>query len=55
MKTNIEFINGKRVGIKEDPMKEGIIEIRQGVKGLDLGENKYAMAYIRVVDEMHYF
>ena len=51
----IKFIPGNRAGIKEDPEKEGIIEVRPGVKGLNLGAKKYAMAYIRVVDEYHYF
>lgn len=54
-KKKIEFIPGKRAGVKEDPSMEGIIEVRPGTKGIDLGENKYAMAYIRVLDEKHYF
>ena len=51
----IRFVPGNRVGIKEDPSKEGIIEVRPGIKGLNLGAKKYAMAYIRVIDECHYF
>lgn len=50
----IEFIPGKRAGIKEDWTMEGIIEVRPGTKGIDLGEHKYAMAYVRVLDESHY-
>lgn len=53
---SVKFIPGKRAGIKEDPLKEGIIEVRPGTKGIDLGENKYyAMAYIRVLDDRHCF
>lgn len=52
---SIKFIQGKRAGIKEDPLKEGIIEVRPGTKGIDLGEKKYAMAYIRVLDDRHCF
>ena len=54
MKNTIKFILGNRAGIKEDPAKAGIIEVRPGTKGVDLGEKKYAMAYIRVLDENHY-
>ena len=54
MRQTIKFIPGNRAGIKEDPVKAGIIEVRPGVKGLDLGEKKYAGAYIRVLDEHHY-
>lgn len=54
MKKAIKFIPGNRAGIKEDPIKAGIIEVRPGVRGLSLGEKKYAMAYIRVLDEHHY-
>lgn len=55
MRKAVNFIPGKRAGIKEDPLKEGIIEVRPGTKGIDLGERKYAMAYIRVLDEEHCF
>lgn len=55
MRTKIKFIPGNRAGIKEDPAKEGIIEVRPGTKGIDLGDKKYEMAYIRVLDENHYF
>ena len=55
MRKRIEFIPGKRAGIKEDPNKEGIVEIRPGTYGIDLGEKRYALAYIRVLDENHYF
>lgn len=51
----VKFIPGKRAGIKEDPAKEGIIEIRPGTKDIDLGEKNYAMAYIRVLDDRHCF
>ena len=54
MKKTIKFIPGNRAGIKADPIKAGIIEVRTGVRGLSLGEKKYAMAYIRVLDEHHY-
>ena len=50
----IKFIPGNRAGIKEDPIKAGIIEVRPGIRGLSLGEKKYEMAYIRVLDEHHY-
>jgi len=52
---SVKFISGKRAGVKEDPLKEGIIEIRPGTDGIDLGEKKYAMAYIRVLDDQHCF
>jgi len=52
---SVKFIPGKRAGVKEDPLKEGIIEVRPGTKGIDLGEKKYAMAYIRVLDNLHCF
>ena len=52
---SVKFIPGKRAGVKEDPLKEGIIEVRPGTKGIDLGEKKYAMAYIRVLDDQHCF
>ena len=52
---SVKFIPGKRAGVKEDPLKEGIIEVRPGTKGIDLGEKKYAMAYIRVLDDRHCF
>ena len=55
MRTKINFIPGNRAGVKEDPTKEGIIEVRPGTKGIDLGDKKYAMAYIRVLDDRHYF
>lgn len=51
----VKFIPGKRAGAKEDPTKEGIIEVRPGTNGIDLGEEKYAMAYIRVLDARHCF
>ena len=52
---NIKYIPGNRAGMMMDPLKEGIIEIRPGVRGLSLGDKKYVMAYIRVLDEDHYF
>ena len=52
---SVKFISGKRAGVKEDPLKEGIIEVRPGTEGIDLGEKKYAMAYIRVLDDQHCF
>ena len=52
---SVKFIPGKRAGVKEDPLKEGIIEVRYGTEGIDLGEKKYAKAYIRVLDEQHCF
>ncbi len=55
MKKRIMYIQGKRAGIKEDPNKDGIIEIRPGTAGIDLGDELYAMAYIRVLDENHCF
>lgn len=50
----IKFIPANRAGLIVDPAKYGIIEVRPGVKGLNLGEKKYAGAYIRVMDEHHY-
>lgn len=55
MSRSVKFIHGKRAGVEEDPAKEGIIEIRPGTKGIDLGEKNYAMAYIRVLDAHHCF
>lgn len=52
---SVKFIPGKRAGVKEDPLKEGIIEVRPGTEGIDLSEKKYAMAYIRVLDNRHCF
>lgn len=56
MKSTIKFIPGNRAGITVNPKKAGIIEIRKGLKGINLGDQKYpyAMAYIRVLDEHHY-
>lgn len=51
----VKFISGTKAGIKEDPEKEGIIEVRPGTKGINLGNEKYAMAYIRVLDGCHCF
>lgn len=50
----IKFIPGNRAGFREDPDKSGIIEVRPGTKGVDLGDKKYEVAYIRVLDEYHY-
>lgn len=55
MGKRIMYIQGKLAGIKEDPDKEGIIEVRPGTAGIDLGDKRYAMAYIRVLDENHCF
>ena len=54
MGSSVKFIPGNRAGITEDPIKAGIIEVRPGTKGIDLGEQRYGMAYIRVLDEFHY-
>lgn len=52
---SVKFVPGKKAGVKEDPLKEGIIEVRPGTKGIDLGEKKFALAYIRVLDDRHCF
>lgn len=54
MKNTIKFIPGNRAGIAVNPEKDGIIEVRPGTKGINLGERKYAMAYIRVLSEHKY-
>ena len=54
MKNTIKFIPGNRAGIAVNPEKDGIIEVRPGTKGINLGERKYAMAYIRVLNEHKY-
>lgn len=54
MKSAIKFIPGNRAGIAVNPEKDGIIEVRPGTKGINLGERKYAMAYIRVLNEHKY-
>lgn len=42
------FIESSRVLIKQDPEKEGIIELRKGLDGLSLGDQKYGQVRIRV-------
>lgn len=54
MSKKIKFLPGNKVGMTENPDKAGIIEVRPGTKGIDLGEKKYAAAYLRVLDEEHY-
>lgn len=55
MGKRIMYIQGKLAGIKEDPNKAGIIEVRPGTAGIDLGDKRHMMAYIRVLDENHCF
>lgn len=45
---NLDFIESSRVLIKQNPMKEGIIELRKGVPEISLGDRKYAQVRIRV-------
>ena len=54
MGKKVKFVPGNKVGMTENPDKAGIIEVRPGTKGIDLGEKKYAAAYLRVLDEEHY-
>jgi hypothetical protein len=44
----IGFIESSRVLIKQDPEKEGIIELRKGLDELSLGDRKYGQVRIRV-------
>ena len=44
----MDFIESSRVLIKQDPLKEGIIELRKNVEDISLGERRYANARIRV-------
>lgn len=55
MPKSIKYIPGNRAGVKEDSLKEGIIEVKPDTKGINLGDQKWCMAYIRVLDEIHYF
>lgn len=55
MRQTIKFVPIQKAGLIINPEKEGIIEVRPGTKGIDLGECKFASAYIRVKDMYHYF
>ena len=45
---NLDFIESSRVLIKQDPLKEGVIELRKGVPDISLGDRQYAQVRIRV-------
>lgn len=45
---NLDFIQSSRVLIKQNPLKEGIIELRKGVPDISLGDRQYAQVRIRV-------
>lgn len=45
---NLDFIESSRVLIKQNPLKEGVIELRKGVPDISLGDRKYAQVRIRV-------
>ena len=45
---NLDFIESSRVLIKQDPLKEGIIELRKNVEDISLGDRRYAQVRIRV-------
>lgn len=45
---NLDFIESSRVLIKQDPSKEGIIELRKNVADISLGERLYSQVRIRV-------
>lgn len=48
------YLPSERVQIVVDPAKEGIIEVRSSDPRFDLGERRYAMARVRVIDGRHY-
>lgn len=50
----LDFIESSRVMLKQDPMKEGIIELRKGVDEITLGERHYAQVRIRVGNAQNY-
>lgn len=43
-----DFIESSRVMIKQDPTKEGVIELRKGIDDISLGNRVYAQVRIRV-------
>lgn len=45
---NLDFIESSRALIKQDPEKEGVIELRKEVPDISLGDKKYAQVRIRV-------
>lgn len=45
---NLDFIESSRVLIKQNPLKDGIIELRKGVEDISLGDRQYAQVRIRV-------
>lgn len=45
---NLDFIESSRVLIKQNPLKEGAIELRKGVPDISLGDRQYAQVRIRV-------
>ena len=45
---NLDFIESSRVLIKQNPLKEGVIELRKGVADISLGDRQYAQVRIRV-------
>ena len=45
---NLDFIKSSRVLIRQDPAKEGIIELKKDVPDISLGERLYAQVRIRV-------
>lgn len=51
---NLDFIESSRVLIKQDPLKEGVIELRKDVEDISLGDRQYAQVRIRVGDARAY-
>lgn len=51
---NLDFIESSRVLIKQNPLKEGVIELRKGVEDISLGDRQYAQVRIRVGDARAY-
>lgn len=45
---NLDFIESSRVLIKQNPLKEGVIELRKSVADISLGDRQYAQVRIRV-------
>jgi hypothetical protein len=45
---NLDFIESSRVLIKQNPLKEGVIELRKGIEDISLGDRQYAQVRIRV-------
>lgn len=45
---NLDYVQSSRVLIKQNPLKQGVIELRKGAVDMSLGDRQYAQVRIRV-------